>query len=161
MRKVVLVAKQQLQSVRAERQLHFCFRLSEAEMQMVEVVRDRLVGLRQRCVDQQVMMASVGLLHTAGATPMPTNPKHTTVSGENSGAGANAKRRQLSAEPVWIERYGRQCGRVAGGLLERELQRRSVSRVGLDKRKLLATSVALRVFRHAVGLSQIRGAISL
>jgi hypothetical protein len=45
MRNVVLVAEQQLQSVRAERQLHFCFRLYEAEMQVVEVVRDRLVRL--------------------------------------------------------------------------------------------------------------------
>jgi formylglycine-generating enzyme required for sulfatase activity len=73
---------------------------------------------------------------------MPTNPKRTTVSGENSGAGANAKRRQLSAETVWIERYGRQCGRVAGGLLEQELQRRSVSPVGST-----SGSRSLRVLR--------------
>ena len=52
MRDVVLVAEQELQSVVAWGQRHFCFGLPSAEMQMIEIVRDRLIEGGHRSVDQ-------------------------------------------------------------------------------------------------------------
>ena len=45
-----------------ERQRHGCFRLPGAEVQVVEVVRDRLVERWQLGVDQEMVMAGIGLL---------------------------------------------------------------------------------------------------
>ena len=59
MRDVIRIAHQQLQRVRARWQLDHGFGLAEPEMQVMAVVRDRLVQRRQRRIDQQVMVAGV------------------------------------------------------------------------------------------------------
>ena len=58
-----------------------CLRLTFAEMQMLAVVRNRLVHLRRRqcCVDQQVKMAESGLIAPAGSMINPVEPNLTVV----------------------------------------------------------------------------------
>lgn len=72
---MIAVAEQQLNCVFAQRQRHAGFGLTGAKMKMMRIVSDRLVERRQRCVDQQVMMAGVGGVESAGATPILTRPK--------------------------------------------------------------------------------------
>ena len=61
-RDVVVVAHDQLQRVAPRRQLEHDLALSGAEVQVVLVVGDLFVGRRRRRVDDQVVMAGVGLL---------------------------------------------------------------------------------------------------
>ena len=63
------------------RQRELSFRLAAAEVQMVLVIRDRLVERRQIRVDQEVVVAELGLLVPAGATPIPCSPKWIVVFG--------------------------------------------------------------------------------
>ena len=58
-RDVILVAQQQLQGVLPGLQRHLGFGLAGAEVQMVEVARNRLVERRQIGVDEQMMMARI------------------------------------------------------------------------------------------------------
>ena len=60
-RHVVLIAHEQLQRVDARRQFEHRLGLAESEMQVVAVVRDRLIERRQRRIDQQVVVAGVRL----------------------------------------------------------------------------------------------------
>ena len=60
-RNMVLVAHQELERVRARRQLEHRLRLAQAEMQVVAVVRDLLAERREFCIHQQVVVARVGL----------------------------------------------------------------------------------------------------
>jgi hypothetical protein len=66
MRDVVLVAEQELQSVVARGERHFCFGLPRAEMQMVEIVRDRLIERGHRRVDQQMVVAGIRAIGAGG-----------------------------------------------------------------------------------------------
>lgn len=63
MRDMVFVAEQELKCVYPQWQVHGCFRLPRPEVQMVEVIRDGLVERRQLGIDQEVMMAGIGLLN--------------------------------------------------------------------------------------------------
>src|SRR3954454_7720537 len=66
MRDVVLVAEQELQSVVAWGQRHFCFGLPSAEMQMIEIVRDRLIEGGHRSVDQEMVVAGIRAIGSGG-----------------------------------------------------------------------------------------------
>ena len=57
---MALVAKQQLNRVDPERQVDLRLGLPRAEVQVVEVARDRLVERRHRGVDQEMMVAGIG-----------------------------------------------------------------------------------------------------
>src|SRR5262245_32986366 len=57
MRDMIFISKHQLQSVFTGCELDFGLSLSSAEMQMVEIVRYRLIEWRERHIDQNVMMA--------------------------------------------------------------------------------------------------------
>ncbi len=59
MRDVIMVGEEELQPVPARRQRNLGLGLAAAEMQMVEIGRDRPVERRQRRVDQQVVMAGM------------------------------------------------------------------------------------------------------
>ena len=59
-RDVVVIAEQKLKRVIARRQRQLDLGLALAEMQMVEVARDRLVERRQPGIDQKMMMAGIG-----------------------------------------------------------------------------------------------------
>jgi len=58
---MALVAEQELQRVYSQWQRHSCFRLPGAEVQMIEVIRDRLVERGQLGIDQEMVMAGIGL----------------------------------------------------------------------------------------------------
>src|SRR4029077_11854862 len=60
-RHMALVAEQELQRVYSQWQRHSCFRLPGAEVQMIEVIRDRLVERGQLGIDQEMVMAGIGL----------------------------------------------------------------------------------------------------
>jgi hypothetical protein len=60
---VVLIREQELQRMAAGVQGDARLGLSGAEVQVVEVVRNRLVQGRQRRVDQEVMVPGIGLVH--------------------------------------------------------------------------------------------------
>ena len=72
---MVLVAQQKLQRVPPQRQGDGRFRLPGTEVQVVEVVGYGLVERGQLTVDQQMVMAGIGLSMPAGATPMLVSPK--------------------------------------------------------------------------------------
>ena len=59
MRHMVRIAEEELKRVSTGGKRDRCFRLSRSEMQMIEVVRDRLVQRRQLGVDQKVVVAGV------------------------------------------------------------------------------------------------------
>ena len=80
MRNVVLVAEQQLQSVHGAA-VSPSLGLSEPEMQMIEVIRDRLVHRGQRRVNQEMVVAGIRLVDTSRRDPHPDEAKRTTVSG--------------------------------------------------------------------------------
>jgi hypothetical protein len=61
---VILVAEKELQGVVSSGERHFRFGLTSPEMQMVEVVPDRLIQWRNLSVDQQMMVARI---RSAGA----------------------------------------------------------------------------------------------
>ncbi len=61
-----IVAQKQLKRVRAQLQLDRCLGLAGAEVQMIEVVRNRLVERRQWSVDQQMVMSGIGLVDAGG-----------------------------------------------------------------------------------------------
>jgi hypothetical protein len=63
---VVFVAKQKLKGMPPGREVHRGFRLPGAEVEMVEVVRDRQVERRQLGVDQEVVVAGIGLVDAGG-----------------------------------------------------------------------------------------------
>ncbi len=81
MRDVIGVTQQQLQRVRSRRQRKLDLGLAGAEVEMVLVVRDRLVERRQVRIDQQVMMPELTFFVPAGATPIPWSPKWIVVLG--------------------------------------------------------------------------------
>ena len=56
---MILVAEDELQGVLARRQRHLGFGLAGAEMQVIEVVRQRPVERRRRHVDDQVVVAGI------------------------------------------------------------------------------------------------------
>ena len=56
---VILISQQKLERVFAGRQADLGFGLTNAEMKMVEVVRDRRIERRQLGVDQQVMVSGI------------------------------------------------------------------------------------------------------
>ena len=74
---VIFVRQDQLQRVTPYRQIDFGFGLAGAKMEMVEVIRDRLVKRRQAGIDQQWWCPVFAFSKPAGATPMPTSPKRT------------------------------------------------------------------------------------
>ena len=57
------VPEQQLERVAAFRQGHGGFGLAGAEMQVVLIVRDRLIERRQRRIDEKMVMSRVRLVH--------------------------------------------------------------------------------------------------
>lgn len=59
---MVGVAEEQLKRVLAQRKVNSCFGLSRSEVQMIEVVRYRLIQRRQLGVDQKMVVAGVGLV---------------------------------------------------------------------------------------------------
>ena len=58
---MVGVAEEQLKRVLAQRKVNCCFGLSRSEVQMIEVIRYRLIQRRQLGVDQEMVVAGVGL----------------------------------------------------------------------------------------------------
>ena len=78
---VVLIAEQQLQCVRPRRQRQFNLGLPAAKVEMVFVVRDRLIEGRQIRIDQQVMMAGIGLLRSRGRNAHSMQPEVNVVLG--------------------------------------------------------------------------------
>jgi len=60
-RYMVGVAEEQLKRVLAQRKVNCCFGLARSEMQMIEVIRYRLIQRRQLGVDQEMVVAGVGL----------------------------------------------------------------------------------------------------
>jgi len=58
---MVGVAKEQLKRVFAQRKVNYCLGLSRPEVQMIEVIRDRLIQRRQLGVNQEMVVAGVGL----------------------------------------------------------------------------------------------------
>ena len=58
---MVGVAEEQLKRVLAQRKVNCCFGLARSEMQMIEVIRYRLIQRRQRGIDQKMVVAGVGL----------------------------------------------------------------------------------------------------
>ena len=58
---MVLIAKQQLDRVRTQRQIDRRFCLSGTEVQMIEVIRDGFVQWRQLGINQEMMVAGIGL----------------------------------------------------------------------------------------------------
>ena len=56
---MVRIAEEELKRMSTRGKRNRCFCLSRSEMQMIEVVRDRLVQRRQLGVDQEVMVAGV------------------------------------------------------------------------------------------------------
>ena len=69
MRDVVGVPQEELQSVTSRRQGDVRLRLAASEMQVVLVVRDRLVQRGERRVNQQVVVAGVRLVDTGWSHP--------------------------------------------------------------------------------------------
>src|ERR1700746_2978989 len=63
-RHVAGIAEQEPQPVVAQRQGGLCFGLSGTEVQMIEVVRDRLIERRQVRVHQKMMMPGVRLVES-------------------------------------------------------------------------------------------------
>ena len=61
-RHMIFVGEQKLQRVLPEGKGDGRFRLPGAEMQMIEVVRDRLVQRRQLGIDQEVMVPGIGIV---------------------------------------------------------------------------------------------------
>ena len=72
---VILVAHQKLQRMVAGLERDFRFGLSGAEVQMVEVARDRLIERRQIGVDQQMVMAGVLAIRSRGRDPHVPQPE--------------------------------------------------------------------------------------
>ena len=68
-RNVILVAEQKLQCVVARSERNLRLRLPRAEMQVVEVVRDRLVERRHRRIDQEKMMTGIRPIGASAARP--------------------------------------------------------------------------------------------
>ena len=60
-RYMIGVAEEQLKRVLAQRKVNCCFGLARSEMQMIEVIRYRLIKRRQLGVDQEMVVAGVGL----------------------------------------------------------------------------------------------------
>ena len=58
------VREQKLQRVLARGQREGCFGLSGAEMQVIEVARDRLVERRHLGVDQEMVVTGIGAIDT-------------------------------------------------------------------------------------------------
>ena len=77
MRHMTVVSEQQLQRVTAGRQLKMRFGLAQTKVQVVLVVRNDLVERWQIDVDEQMVVAGIGFLNPAGATPAPLRPMRT------------------------------------------------------------------------------------
>ena len=58
---VIFITKQQLQRVHTERQGNLRFGLARAEMEVIGVAGNRLIERRQRRIDQEMVMAGIGL----------------------------------------------------------------------------------------------------
>ncbi len=67
--------QQQLQGVVAGRQGNLCLRLPPAEMQMIEVVWNRLVQGRQLGIDQEMVVTGVFPVGAGGGYSIPFRPK--------------------------------------------------------------------------------------
>jgi len=63
---VILVPQQQLQRVRSRLERDLGLGLAGAEVEVIEVVGDRLVERRQLGVDQQVVMSRIGAIRAGG-----------------------------------------------------------------------------------------------
>ena len=66
MRHVNLVTKHQLERVRAERESDLCLSLSRSEVQVIEVIGNRLVQRRQRGIDHKMVVPGIGLFDACG-----------------------------------------------------------------------------------------------
>jgi len=66
MRDVILVPQQQLQRVRSRLERDLGLGLAGAEVEVIEVVGNRLVERRQLGVDQQVVMSRIGAIRAGG-----------------------------------------------------------------------------------------------
>ncbi len=76
---MVRVGENQLQAVCAEGQRDQRLRLSQPEMQVLEIIRDPLIERAQSGVDQQMVVTGIALSKPAGATPIPVSPKRIRV----------------------------------------------------------------------------------
>ena len=114
-RHVVGIAHQQLQRVRPRRQLDQGLGLSRAEMQMVLVVRDRLVERRQRrCRSADGGGRCSALVTPAGATPKLRVPNQTlkwlvrtfaVIRPADIDIGARGRRRACRSRRCWRSRF--------------------------------------------------------
>ena len=66
MRNMQPVTQQQLQGVLTRRQFKRCFSLTFPKMQIIRVRGNRHISVRQRGINNQVMMASIFSLNTCG-----------------------------------------------------------------------------------------------
>ncbi len=103
MRNVRRVPEQQLERVAAPRQGHGGFGLARAEMQVVLIVRDRLIQRRQRRIDEKMVMSRVRLVHPGRSNAHLFKPEADNKSGGHVGAAlgrnninARARRRRMA-----------------------------------------------------------------
>src|SRR3984893_10341871 len=66
MRQVILVTEQQLEGMLAERKRDLRLGLSRSEVQVIEVIRNRLVQRRQRGVDHEMVVGGIDSRDAAG-----------------------------------------------------------------------------------------------
>ena len=65
MRYMIFIGEQQLKRMFPERQRNLRFGLTRSKMQVIEVVRYRLVHRRQRSIDEEVVMPGISLLYAS------------------------------------------------------------------------------------------------
>ena len=69
MRNVILISQQKLERVFTSRQADLGFGLAIAEMEVIEVIRDRRVECRQLAIDQQMVVTRVRPVNTRRRQP--------------------------------------------------------------------------------------------
>jgi hypothetical protein len=96
-RDVVRIAHKQLQRVRARRQRQCDLSLARAEMQIVLVVRDRVVQGRQIPVDEKMKVSCIRFLRSDQRDPDPIKPETDRGVRANDGAVLEIKELGLRA----------------------------------------------------------------
>ena len=109
MRDVILVSQQQLQRVLAGRERDLRLGLAGAVMQMIEVVRNRLVERRQVGVDQQMVVTGMLAIQAGGPDPHVPQAEMDRQLGRNGGTVLEIDEVHLGS--------GRRSGGTSGPIL--------------------------------------------